>query len=206
MGLVRETLRNIIAWAVVESDGSAGGSVPVQQIRAFDQSGRSVEWYPYGFFASARAGARALRFKLSENADAIAHMPGSPDEAPAHKAGEVGVYHPDSGSFVIFREDGSVEVSAKADVRATAGGTVIVEAAGAVAVTSAVSATVTAPAIVADGPLTVTGNLDQDGALIGFRGSAPVAKPIINGTKTGGTAQNQLLAALELMGIIDDQT
>lgn len=219
---VRRAVRNVLAWAVVEIDGSNQGTTPWQQVRAFGQAARSVQWYPYGFFAVAPAGTLSVRATLADQTDAHVHFPGSPTQRPDGVSGECGIYHPETGSWVIFRADGSIEVSAAKDLRAavagalsadvvgnasvTAGGTLAATATGALTATSAVSATVTAPTISLAGNVGITGHLDQDGANIGFRGSAPIAKPVINGSKSGGTAQNQLLAALHAMGIIDDQT
>ena len=212
--VLQRAVGSFLRWAVVEDDGADRGPVPWQQIRSLGQAGRSVAWYPYGFHAVAPAGSLGPRGSISGQADAQIHFPGSPKERPRLKPGEVAVYHPTTGSFAIFRADGSIEISTAADLTAAvagdvsvdAGGTITILAAGSVAVTAAVAATVTAPTITLAGNAGITGHLDQDGANIGFRGSTPIAKPVIDGTKTGGTAQNQLLIALDAMGIIDDQT
>lgn len=212
--LLRRAAGAMIRWAVVEDDGGDRGPVSWQQVRILDQSGRSVQWYPFGYFALAPAGSIAVSARMSNQPDALVHFAGSPRERPGARPGECGIYHPATGAIIRFVEDGSIVVETPGDVSVEAAGDVAVNVGGnlsalvggTAAITAATSATVTAPSIVAAGNVNVTGNLDQDGANIGFRGSAPIAKPVINGTKTGGTAQNQLLQALHNMGIIDDQT
>lgn len=171
-GLVARAIAGLVRWAVVESDGADRGPVPFQQVRSMDQSGRSVAWYPYGFHAVAPAGTLAARLLVSGQADAVVHLPGSPKERPRLAAGEVAAYHPETGSSVIFRADGTVEVDATANLRATvagdasvvAGNDVAVVASGDVVVSASAAATVIAPAIALTGPVTITGTLHVTGA------------------------------------------
>jgi len=48
--------------------------------------------------------------------------------------------------------------------------------------------------------------IDPDGNRLGFHGAAPVTRQAVTGSRTDGTALTNLLAALDLLGLIDDQT
>lgn len=207
----KRVVRRLIRWAAIESSGDDGGDFPVQQVAYLGRSGSSTAWFPYGFHAVAESGDLGLLLATSGLSDSRAHIPGSPQKRPKVKPGEVVMYHPKTKSWVYFLNDGTVEVIAKGNLRMKVTGQASVEAASIVG-TAASSVALTAPSIALTGDVTVTGNvvvtgnIDQDGSLLGFRGSTPVAKAVINGTKTGGTAQNQLLQALHDLGLIDDQT
>lgn len=163
----RALLGRLLRWAIVEDDGGNAGPQPWQQVRLLGQSGRSVAVYPYGYHAVAPAGSRALVGLVGGEAGNRAHIATSPDDRPALKSGEVSVFHPATGSSVIFREDGSVEVEAVADIRATAGGDASIVAAGSFVasaggsafVNSVGNAQVIAPNVTVTGNLIVTGTL-----------------------------------------------
>lgn len=170
-GILRRAAGAVIRWAVVEDDGADRGPIPWQQVRVLDQSGRSVQWYPYGFFAVAPAGSMAVTLRMSNQPDALVHLPGSPRERPKGRTGECGIYHPETGAVVRFVEDGSIVVETPGDVSVDALGSVDVSAGGdltatvggTAAVTATVAATITAPAITANGDVTINGDLSVTG-------------------------------------------
>ncbi|MFG2352595.1 hypothetical protein [Streptomyces sp. NPDC048521] len=49
-------------------------------------------------------------------------------------------------------------------------------------------------------------SIDGAGNKLGFYGAAPVGRPIVNGSRGGNAALASLLAALDQVGLIDDQT
>ena len=167
----RTLVAAVIRWAVVEDDGADRGPIPWQQIRILDQSGRSVEWYPFGFFAVAPAGSMALSMQVSNQPDALVHLPGSPRERPRGKTGECGIYHPESGAVIRFLEGGAIDIQTPGDVSvdalgsivAVAGGDLSATIGGSATVTAAVAATMTAPTIVANGDVTINGDLSVTG-------------------------------------------
>lgn len=209
--LAKRVVRRLIRWAAIEASGDDSGDFPTQQVAYLGRSGSSAAWFPYGFHAVAEKDDLGLLMAISGLSDSRVHLPGSPQKRPKVKPGEVVMYHPKTKSWVYFLQDGTVEVIAKKDLRMKVTGQASVEAAT-ISGTASTAASLVAPTIAltgevtATGNVTVTGNLDQDGSLLGFRGSTPVVKAVINGTKTGGTAQNQLLQALHALGLIDDQT
>lgn len=168
----RALLGRLLRWAIVEDDGGNAGPQPWQQVRVLGQSGRSVAVYPYGFHAVAPAGSRALVGLVGGEAGNRAHVATSPDDRPALKSGEVSVFHPATGSSVIFREDGSVEVDAVADLRATVAGNAsiiaqanaVLQALGSVFVSSGGAAQIIAPTVTVTGNLVVGGTLQVAGA------------------------------------------
>lgn len=171
MKLPRKLLAAVIRWAVVEDDGADRGPIPWQQVRILDQSGRSVEWYPFGFFAVAPPGSLAVSARISNQPDSLVHFPGSPRERPRARPGECGIYHPSTGATVRFFEDGSVLIESPGDVSVAASGSVDVAAGGdltadvggTASVIAAVAATITAPAITANGDVTINGDLTVTG-------------------------------------------
>lgn len=213
--LVRRAVASLVRWAVVEDDGADRGPEPWQQIRAGEQSGISLAVFPYGFHAVAPPRSRALRWLLGGEGGNRAHLPLSGKQRPRIASGEVVVFHPETGSKVWFRADGSIDVDATGDLRAVAAGDVSVEAGGdlaaqatgavsieagtTLAATAAVSATITAPTV------TVAGHLAQTGDNVGLRGATPVPLPVVTGGAGNVPALENLLAALDLQGIIDDQ-
>lgn len=171
-GRTRALLARLLRWAIVEDDGGNAGPQPWQQVRVMGQSGRSVAVYPYGFHAVSPAGSRALVGQVGGDAGNRAHFPTSPDDRPALKSGEVAVFHPATGSSVIFREDGSIEVDAVGDLKATAAGdativtqgSFVASAAGQAFIQSVGNAQVIAPIVTVTGNLIVTGTLSVTGA------------------------------------------
>lgn len=161
--LIRRIAGAFIRWAKVEDDGADRGPIPWQQIRILDQSGRSVEWYPFGYFAVAPVDSLAVAMRISNQPDALVHFPGSPRERPRGRAGECGIYHPETGAVIRFVEGGSIVVETPGDVSVEAGGDVDVVCAGAASIDAGTTATVTAPAIVANGDVTINGDLTVTG-------------------------------------------
>ncbi|PWG13903.1 hypothetical protein DF268_08520 [Streptomyces sp. V2] len=55
-------------------------------------------------------------------------------------------------------------------------------------------------------PYNVVHDLDAAGNRLGFYGAASVARQAVTGSRTDGTALTNVLAALDALGLIDDQT
>lgn len=202
--VAKEVVRRVIRWASVESVATDSGPYPVQQVRYLGRSGKSAAWYPFGFHASAEPGSLALLLAVSGVTDARVHLPGSSPKRPELESGEVAVYHPKTGTKIVFKNDGTLEVTGKKDLR--------VEIAGDASVTATGDVTVTSPTVTVEGDAVVTGSaqvvgdLDHDGLNVGFHGATPIPKATITGAKAGGPPQTQLLAYLEQLGLIVDST
>ncbi len=177
---VRALVARVVRWAVVDVDGGDVGPFPWQSVSFLGQRGRSAAWYPYGFAALAPAGSPALMLGMSGQVDTLAHVPGSPASRPILASGEVAVYHPETGSWVKFRADGSVEVFAKKDLTASAVGNAVLAAVGnvsvlasgtalvnapAVTVSASASVALVAPAVNVTGTVTITGDVEITGTL-----------------------------------------
>lgn len=161
---VKNAIRRLIRWAVTETDASESGTYQTQQISYLGRPGKSASAYPYGFSANAPKGVLAVLLSISGQSDARAHMPISGPKRIRLASGEVVVFHPNTGSKVHFRSDGSIEVDAKADVRVTAAGAITAVAGTTLTATAAVSAAITAPTVTITGNLVVTGTLNIAGA------------------------------------------
>lgn len=160
---LRALISRLVRWAVVEADGGGRGTFPWQQLGYLGQSGRSAAWYPYGFAAVAPAQSPAVLLFVAGHTDSRVHLPGSPQERPTLRPGEVAVYHPDTGALIHFREDGSIAIDAAKDLAVTVDGNASVQVGGTAAISSGGAASVTAPSIALNGNTTVTGNLTVTG-------------------------------------------
>lgn len=98
------------------TDKADGGNelltLPVIQTNALYRGGNAVAWFPYGFHAAPEADNLALQFALEGNASNRVDLVGSPDRRPEIEASEVVVYHPASGSKILFKANGDVLVDA----------------------------------------------------------------------------------------------
>lgn len=69
---------------------------------------RGSNWFPFGFHAEPRRDDVAVSFPIQGNW--LLNLPGSPQDRPELQIGEVSLYHPDSGSKVVMKADGSVQI------------------------------------------------------------------------------------------------
>ena len=200
---ISRAIAKVIRWAAIESTGSDDTPYPWQQVSFLDRTMDSAVWFPYGLHALAPPESLALMWAISGQGESLVHMPGSPRERVRLKEGEVVLYHPGKGAKIHFKADGSVDLTATGDVNITSAASVNV---------TAPAVAVTAPAVAVTGALSVTGNaeldadLNHDGANVGFRGSAPVAKATVTGFTGGIIPLQQVLTALDDLGLITDSS
>lgn len=72
--------------------------------------------------------------------------------------------------------------------------------------TDAVTIDGSTQAVTTAGLLTIGGNLDHNGANVGFRGSTPISKPTVTGSRGANAALASLLTALADQGLITDSS
>lgn len=132
---IKRTIR--VCRATLAGDEST--TFAQQQVEYLGKTADAVIIFPYGFHAVAPADTLGLLFAQMGNPEALIRMPGFDRNRPTMVAGEVAVYHPGTGSVILFKADGSVSV------------------------TSVVGVNVSAPAVSITGNATITGNLTVTG-------------------------------------------
>ena len=92
------------------------------------REGDAVNWFPYGWHANPPNTSLAVLMSMQSRGEGRVAFPGSPLERPYPWAvGECGVYHPETGTKVHCRADGSLDVESTSDaVNITASGDVVV--------------------------------------------------------------------------------
>lgn len=178
-------IKNIFRAAIVtRPERNALADFPVHQIEYMSKEADGVAHYPYGIHANPGKGTFCYLMLLASNGEAKVIFPDSSDSRPQLAESENCIFHPASGSILKFAADGSISIK------------------------SAIGAKITVPLLEVIGSESISGDLDQDGPNVGLRGSTPVPKPVVTGDKATqlSTVVANLLAALELQGIIDDST
>lgn len=177
MSYLNRLVKTMIRWAVTSKVVQESGAFPLQQVSYLGKVGDSVVWLPYGYHASPPAGALVLLVASQGNAESRAHIPGSPKERPTDLAPtEVALYHPPTGTRIVLRANGDLEINAVGNLAATIGGSASVEAVGPVTIESAASVDVTAAA---DVGITAAGDVvvNAGGVVhLGGLGGSPVAR------------------------------
>jgi len=165
--------------------------------------------FPYGYHAVAPDETYCIILSPNANAEERVHMPMSMLERPSGGApGDVFVFHPLTGSSIKFDAEGNITINAVAKVTVVSP-TKIEETAPEIELTGNTLVTgtldVTGIATV-DTDIVIGGAIDHNGSTAGFYGIAPIVRPIITGAHGTNAAFLSLLAGLDLLGIIDDQS
>ena len=146
-------LRTMIRWGTttLARVGGSNGQTPVQQVTYMDKVSDVVPWLPYGFAASVPPEELTVLLSILANSDSTVSLPGSPGKDPEMVKSEVALYHPETGSKVHMRADGSIDIIAgAASIVLTAAGGIILKP-GSIPVTI-------------DGDLVVTGDATVTGS------------------------------------------
>ncbi len=104
---------SMIKWIRTSNAMNDEIQLPVSQISYHGVGASGVHWFPYGYHANIPAETLAIAFLLEANPESKILLAGSPlSRPPGLLVGEVSLYHPDTGSKVLMKNDGSVEVTA----------------------------------------------------------------------------------------------
>lgn len=164
-------LTNLIRWAKTAVAATNGNSYQTQLLEYMGRKVKSATLFPYGFAANTPPNNLAISFVAQGSSDNRAHIPLDSGVYPELAEGETALYHPESGSLIVWRSGGKLEITAAGDIDVTTSGSLNATAA---------SATVTAPAIALLGAVTITGSLTVAGA-------STLAAVTSNGVNIGNT-------------------
>lgn len=120
-------LKNLIRWAKIGKSGTDDKQFPVQQVTYLGKTGNAMMVFPFGYHANLTPDALGLLFSIAGNEENRAFIGATPQNRPQLAAGEVVVYHPDSGSQVLFKASGDIEVTTATNVKVTAGQSVTID-------------------------------------------------------------------------------
>ena len=108
------TASNVTKWARVSEPMVETADWPYQTVEYLGSGpAPSIPWTPYGLHSSPPPGTTCLLVCLQGDEGARVHMAGSPNKRPVVIAeGEVVIYHPKSGSYMRFLDDGNITIKA----------------------------------------------------------------------------------------------
>ena len=111
---LENSIANLSKWARVTEPMVETADWPYQSIEYLGLgSVPSISWTPYGLHSSPPPDSVCLLVCLQGDEGARVHMAGSPDKRPVVIAeGEVVIYHPKSGSYMRFLDDGNITIKA----------------------------------------------------------------------------------------------
>lgn len=104
-------IKNLIRLCRVTRSGDGEGQLPVQQVEFMGQVGDSIMVFPFGMHANVSEDALAVMFSIQGDAENRAAI-GMSESRPVLSAGEVAIYHPDTGAIVKMKSDGNIELQA----------------------------------------------------------------------------------------------
>lgn len=152
-------LNNIIRWAKITKASDDTQQFATQQMEYLGKVADGIIVFPYGVHANVPPGALALMFSVQGNAENRAAIAWTPKNRPQLKEGECAFYHPPTKAFIIWRENGDLDIETgeggKGNVNVTC---------KQANVTASESITLDAPEATITGNLTVDQNLNVTGA------------------------------------------
>jgi phage gp45-like len=103
-------LQKLLRWAKIADAGDDDDQFPVQKVSYMGKTGNSIMVFPYGIHGNVPADSLALMFSVQGNPDNRASIAWTPKTRPTLADGEVAFYHPPTDAFIIWREDGNLEI------------------------------------------------------------------------------------------------
>lgn len=139
-------IRNLLRWIRIIKPGVDDPSkFHVQQIGYMGKVADAFMIFPYGLHGNVPENALGIMFSIQGNPNNRGVIAWVPKGRPQLASGEVAFYHPPTDAFMIWRENGDL------DIETGNNGT------GKINITSD-EVTITAPLVTIDGDLTVTGD------------------------------------------------
>lgn len=103
-------IKKLLRWVRSTKAGDDTGKYPVQQFEYMGKTIDAVVIYPYGHHANMPADVLAIAGAINGDSENRAVIGCLPPDRPQLAGGEVVLYHPDSGSKIHFKTDGSINV------------------------------------------------------------------------------------------------
>lgn len=139
-------IRNLLRWVRVTKPGlDIPSKFHIQQIEYLGKLGDALMIFPYGLHANLPENSFGVMFSIQGNPDNRGVIAWVPKGRPKLEGGEVAFYHPPTDAFMIWRENGDLDIKTGND------GTSKIN------ITSD-NVTITAPTVTINGDLIVTGS------------------------------------------------
>lgn len=103
-------LRNLIRWARITKAGTDKEQFATQQMEYLGKVADGLIVFPYGIHGNVPPDALALMLAVQGSADNRAAIAWTPKDRPELKAGEVAFYHPPTDAFIIWKENGDLDI------------------------------------------------------------------------------------------------
>jgi phage gp45-like len=105
-----EKLKRMLGWASITKSSDNSGNYPIQQVTYMGKIADAVALMPYGIHSNIPADTLAVIASINAQSENRVIMGVAPPNRPTLEPGEVALYHPDSGSMVRMKSDGSISV------------------------------------------------------------------------------------------------
>ena len=103
-------LSKLIRWATITRPGPDNEQFATQQVAHRGKLSKPIMLFPYGYHANLQPGSLGLLFAAGCHEEDRAFIGWTPKDRPKLAPGEVAFYHPDSDSFVIWRNGGNLDI------------------------------------------------------------------------------------------------
>lgn len=104
--------RNLLRWARITKAGTDTEQFAVQQMEYLGKVADGIIIFPYGLHGNVPADSLALMLAVQGSADNRAAIAWTPKDRPTLKDGEVAFYHPPTDAFMIWRQNGDLDIEA----------------------------------------------------------------------------------------------
>jgi phage gp45-like len=176
MSTLFNKLGNLIRRAVITRPSTDTNPYQVAQVKYEGKTANAEIVYPYGLGGNPPTNSVCLMFNVSaqeENRAAIASTPTL--RIKNLKEGEVYVSNLTTGSSVIFKNSGDIDVTAVGDVNIKSSADVNIDAGNKTNINASTEVSITAPNVTINGNATVNGNITATGAAGAASGSFGVS-------------------------------
>lgn len=104
-------LKNLLRWVRIIKPGvDDPDNFHIQQISYLGKTAETLMLFPYGLHGNVPEDALGLMFSIQNNTDNRATIAWVPKGRPKLKGGEVAFYHPPTDAFIIWRENGDLDI------------------------------------------------------------------------------------------------
>lgn len=111
-------LRNVLRWARVTREVAKGLQFAAQQVNYLNKTADSAMLFPFGVYANLPPDVLTLIASVQGNPDNRVALGCLLKDRPDLESGETAFYHPATGSFIIWRQGGNLEINTDADITA----------------------------------------------------------------------------------------
>lgn len=111
----------------IKREDSSGKDFPVHQVSYHGKLVNALGWYGYGVFGNPGDGTLGRLICVGNKVEQRIVVPEDPKNRPTTVKGESGIFNPGSGSHIIFKADGSIEITSTVGVTMNAAGEELID-------------------------------------------------------------------------------